>query len=76
MQQEMKDRILYELVVTAVGTIAFLGIWYLAEMPEWKRQELWSRIKGMKKATKPDRFIQEMQKFRAQITTWEHDQCQ
>lgn len=73
MRQEMKDRIVYEIIVTAVGTVMFLGIWYLAEMPEWRRKEWYTRVKNWRIPPPNDSFTTEIQKFRTQVTAWEHE---
>lgn len=73
MRQEMKDRIVYEVIVTAIGTAMCLGIWYLIEMPEWKRKELFTRAKSYRARAKNDTFTREIQKFQAQMAAWEHE---
>jgi hypothetical protein len=77
MKKEVQDRLIYELIVSVTGTLVFLGIWYLAEMPEWKRKELLAKVRRMAtgKRPHPDMFILQVMRLRSQISRWEHEQA-
>lgn len=44
MDRDARDRLLTELIITGLTTGLILAIWWLAEMPEWKRQAIISSL--------------------------------
>lgn len=74
MDKEMQDRILYELIVTTIGTALFLLIWWVIEMPEWKRRALMEKIRPMAVAKDGLTALQRMEirKFMQELSRWDH----
>lgn len=44
MDSQARDRLIQELIITGLTTGLILVIWWLAEMPEWKRQAITSSV--------------------------------
>jgi hypothetical protein len=74
MDKEMKDRIVYEIAVTSIGTVLFLAIWWVAEMPEWKRKAILLRLKSSPMISDGLTALErsEIRSFMQEISRWEH----
>jgi hypothetical protein len=78
MDSNRKDELTKEIILTLVTTGIFLAMYWIQEMPEWKREalimELKSRFQRARETGISLAHRTEIEKFRNEISTWEHEQ--
>jgi hypothetical protein len=77
MSEQDKERRL-QLLLELASTVIILALYWISAMPDWKRQMILTKIKNyvqvpVRDALSP-RIRQEVEKFRTEISTWEHEQ--
>jgi hypothetical protein len=77
MDSNRKDEMIREIILTLVTTGIFLALYWIQEMPEWKREalimELKSRFQSVRKSGISLAHRAEIEKFRQEISAYEHE---
>lgn len=76
-EQEQRRTIQQEIVLTIVSTAVFIAMYYLIYLIQdpVKREQIFREVKRrLRPVVVPDRFQVEVQRFRAEISKWEHAQ--
>ena len=71
----MDEQLKREIILTLVSSLLFVGIWYLTEMPEWKRQALLARLRGTVQVKTEDGLsimdLLTLAKFRTEVSNYD-----
>lgn len=78
MDKKASDDLTKEIILTLLTTGIFLAMYWLQEMPEWKRdmliKEAKSRFQRVRETGVSLAHRTEIEKFRAEISAYEHEQ--
>lgn len=77
MDQSKKDELTKEIILTLLTTAIFLAMYWLQEMPEWKREALIAELKNrFQRARETGVSLAhrtEIEQFRQEISAYEHE---
>jgi hypothetical protein len=77
MDPSKRDELVKELIITLLTTGIILAMYWLQEMPEWKREalimELKSRFQRARETGLSLAHRAEIEKFRQEISAYEHE---
>lgn len=72
---EQDRKFLQDLILTLISSLGVLVIYWFQGMDDVERQVIIDRVKQrIQPQIKADKFKMEIQKFRQEISAWEHEQ--
>lgn len=78
MDKKTSDDLTKEIILTLLTTGIFLAMYWLQEMPDWKREMLLTELRTrFLRARVPGISLlhrAEIEKFRTEISAWEHEE--